>query len=103
MAHDGIEHQRHHHKDTTASNTEEIPALAVQPGPCAHMAPGAFLPNASEVFMQGLSFPHGWTCCCPRCPGQSGSSGQAMAALLPGLCGYKFCKFTLKAQVFSQV
>src|ERR1051326_1076727 len=31
MAHHGIEHQRHHHENTTASDIEEIPALAMQP------------------------------------------------------------------------
>src|SRR5919202_336553 len=37
MAYDGIEHQRHHHENATASDTEEIPVLAVQPGSlCPH-------------------------------------------------------------------
>src|SRR5262249_46011083 len=43
-------------------------------GPCVHMAPDTFLPNAaSGVFMPAISFPHSRTCCCLRCTGQSGS------------------------------
>src|SRR2546425_11682921 len=81
MAQDGIEPQRHHPENATASDTEEIPAVIQRrsqrwlcsQSSCAHMAPGAFLPNAaSGGFMPGISFPHGWTCCCLRCTGQPG-------------------------------
>src|SRR5713101_2689073 len=55
-------------------------------GPCAHMAPGAFLPNAaSGVFMPGISFPHGWTCCCRRCTEQPGSLRTSLLLTIPGL------------------
>src|SRR5215510_1061354 len=55
-------------------------------GPCTHMAPCAFLPNAaSGVFMPGISFPHGWTCYCLRCTGQPGSLRTSLLLTIPGL------------------